>query len=226
MWWHILPHALLSVFEAAVPSQYKPKTTVNKKWALVWGVFALMGLIATAVVSYRSDHTDILLGKAAVEGYMKANFTAFLMMLMCVVVFVILLYIDLKNGVRSIMMFVAGFTAVAFMTMFIMSSHRIQNDLDHPRSVNVREYALCRQGSRYYVGFEDKGEFPLLAVPEGIYRLLKNGEVYEGDRTDSEIWMLVKYPDYTEYEDPELYSTPTEITYYFNSAIFLGAKVE
>ena len=228
MWLHILTHGFLAAAEALSPpppeaERLRKEANKNSLFAMV--VFCLIGMGAMAVVSCRTKHTDILSGRTAVEGFMRANVTAFIIMFVCLIVYIVLMFWSLRRGRKCLMMIIAGLAPVMFMIVFTLSSHNINEDLKHPRETRVSEYVLCTGQGQYYVGFEDKGEYILLALPHEDFQELAKGQE-EPTHSDSDIYMMIKGSEYTVYSDPRLYSTRANIEYYFNSAIYLGSGLE
>lgn len=228
MLWHILSHSLLTVFNAFAPpppESERRRQAVEKKWLLLLVGFCLVWMLSRSVVRYRFSRTDILTGEAAVRGFLKANITGFIMLFVCLMVYILLVFLRRARDRGSLVRILTGAVILISLVMSVLAIRNISDDLKHPRTARVKEYVLCTLNGAYYLGIEDRGEYPLLAVPAEDFAALSKGQE-ASVHTDSEIYLLTAGSESPAYQDVRLYTDPVTVTYYFNSAIFLECGME
>lgn len=196
----------------------------GQKWTAFFAVFALVCLLAIEVTSYSKKHSDLLGGKKTVEQYLHSNVTAIALILAAFIVFVIVVFKTWKGTRGSIYQFMMTIFAAVILVFTgcvkFLAIHNITDDLNNVRKITVNEYVLCRTDSDcYYMGFEDKGECILLMIPEKKYNEFRQGTA-SAVHTENDVYRLVADSQYGGYKDAELYCTPVNVEYYFNSVIY------
>lgn len=197
----------------------------SRKWTAFFSVFALICLAAMGITKYAEKHSDLLGGIKTVKQYLYSNVIAILLILAVCTAFIIIVSKTWKGAKGSISQFMMTIFAAVIILWTgigkILAIHNITDDLNNIRKTTVREYVLCADSKGFYMGFEDKGEYILLTIPEQKYDELQNGIVSD-DKNKNEVYSLIVNAQYDNYGGAELYCTPVNVEYYFNSVIYEG----
>lgn len=198
------------------------------KWGAVFAIFALLAMLAFFIQNNAMKGADLLGGRATIEKFMKSNVIAMIILLISIVGFVILCIKTWKGWQSSIYQLIyvvgAGFIILFSSYSVFRSIHNIQKDLDSPITVTTDSYVLCKRGNDCLLVFDDQKSRDafLLVIPEEKYRELRKGTV-DSRHYLSRSWRLIEESEYTEYTEPELFSSKIEVKYYLYSVIYEDA---
>lgn len=210
---------------------YSDMKRENRKWGAVMAVFILPCFAAFAIQKYAGRSVSVLAGKKAIRHYLTYNCAALGLMLVTFAVFLTVFIRCVRKGNNSgtkIFSFVGGGAVLIFTIVALsMSINHIASDYKSPSLCRPDEYVLSTSVSKgescCYIGFEDKGEYTQLRIPENIYVKLSNRE-QKPDTDGSEIYNMIVDGGYN---GAELYDGEgVEVSYYFYSAIFDSVKIK
>lgn len=197
-----------------------------------WGIIVAVSLIAcigsfTARRSLTSG-TDFLGGRTEIEYFYKINLICFVITLLAVIADITVFAVACVNKNNSdlrkpaacaVGLIISVFTCAAF-TYSVVNIH---SDLSSTTIARPSTYVLCSSDdSRYFVGFEDKGEMALIPVTKETFDNLSKGHVIDADKTHSEVYRAIESRNYVE---PAEYDSAVSIEYYFNSAMIEKAEL-
>lgn len=200
----------------------------KRKWGAVFAVFALLSMLAFFIQKHSMDDADLLGGRKTIEKFMRSNIIAMVILIFSIVGFIILCFKTWKGWQSSIYQLIyvvgAGFIILFSSYSVFRSIHNIQKDLDSPITVTTDSYVLCKRGNDCLLVFDDQKSRDafLLVIPEEKYRELRKGTV-DSRHYLSRSWRLIEESEYTEYTEPELFSSKIEVKYYLYSVIYEDA---
>lgn len=212
-------------------ASYSDMKRDSRKWRAVMSGFILPCLAAFAIQKYAGRSVSVLAGKKAIRHYLTYNCAALGLMLITFAVFLTVFIRCVRkenNSVMKIFSFVGGGAVLIFTIVALsMSINHIASDYKSPSLCRPDEYVLSTSVSEgescCYIGFEDKGEYTQLRIPENIYVKLSNRE-QKPDTDGSEIYNMIVDGGYS---GAELYDgEDVEVSYYFYSAIFDSVKIK
>ncbi|GEM_PF-1332516 len=203
----------------------------KKKWAAIFAVFALPSLLIGWLRRESLKDADLLGGRATVERFMHTNVTALLVATLFAVIFIIVCFKTWRGRRSSVyqLLFTAGAAVIIGFTLFTSAGavSNINSELKSPSTVTVEDYVLCTRGSDCILAFDEAGSSDsiVLVIPREKFDELSKGEQLN-ERATSRTWRLIQESEYTSYDDPVLYGSPLEITYFRHSLIFDSAELK
>lgn len=208
------------------------KRRADKFWGYVMGAFLIFGILPMFIVDKAVEDSDLLSGETAVRSYYNANMISMVFVTLEFMVWVVVLYTATQKkphtGMKALCFIFSFIFIIAMGVHYTLATSKMKDDLKNPTVTTPEEYVLCKSDKKgdvkYYIGFEYKGDFPMLEIPfEDHQRLGESGEI-DTRRYGSDIFDLVNDAGYS---DAKRYSNADEsvsIEYYFNSAIYIGLK--
>jgi hypothetical protein len=212
--------------------QMRERRREKGKWGGFFCCFLFPAMVVLRIINYVKNSADLLGGATTVKAFRQAYVIGFVVMSVLLIIFAVAVFKTFKGKQSSMeqLIFTVG-AGIVIIWLGLTTAKYVEEynyDLKNPAKTTVQEYVLCTLDSdgstTYYLGFEHRGEYLLLAVPHNDYIRLSHGEVSD-HRTGNEIYFLVTGSEYTSYENAEIYTSEISVEYYFNSAIFKDVTI-
>lgn len=201
------------------------RTAESAVWRLVMVLLAVPCFGAFAMRRSMTQNADFLGGRPEIERFLKINVMCLAVALAVFLIEIFLVYVlcvGKENTPMKLIACITGLTvSIITSAMFVYSVVNIRSDLKSTTKAEVNDYVLSSTDGKYYLGFEDGGEYAMMPVKKSLYDELSKGSE-RSDGLHSNIYDMIterSYDNVTEYKDS------LSVEYYFNSVMIESAKL-